>query len=300
MKNSIGRSNEKRRNTLKNVCRVALCCVVIAACFAGLKAQSGKITAKDQKAAEVMTAAIKALGGEKNIDNVKSLILTGSIKSPAGKSPTDDFSQEVELRILFPDNFLWITTRNIPAVNMKITSYLGVADGEFINASFGGPGVTMVTSAGYDQANDVNRIACLLMGALFKPLSAATHTFSSLPNTPDRFSIATDNGTLCEMELDPKEKYPLLIGYKDLRMVSAQKPPPDAPKSDAKTTVLMGSMMKSEAVDAVMRFKDRVAADGVMFPKTIVVEVGKSVTEYQFDKIQINPKLTLKDFELPK
>jgi len=66
-----------------------------------LMAQSGKIATKDQKAAEAITEAIKALGGEKNINGIRSLILTGKTTFLS-----NGVEEEIEIRILLPDNIL--------------------------------------------------------------------------------------------------------------------------------------------------------------------------------------------------
>jgi hypothetical protein len=56
-----------------------------------------------------------------------------------------------------------------------------------------------------------------------------------------------------------------------------------------------------ELVDSVIRFKDRIAVDGVMFPGTIVFESGRGGDrELKIENIQINPKLSLADFEIPQ
>ena len=84
-------------------------CIGIVAVFGAsfLPAQSGEILPKDQKAIEAIAAAKKALGGEKNIDNIKSLILTGTEKQ---LQPAGNYSQHrFELKIMLPDNFIWIT-----------------------------------------------------------------------------------------------------------------------------------------------------------------------------------------------
>jgi len=76
MKDFICRSSKHRRSILKYGHRVLLCCVLITAGVVLLTAQSGKITDKDPKTAE----AITALDGEKNILFVgNSLVIFGNI-----------------------------------------------------------------------------------------------------------------------------------------------------------------------------------------------------------------------------
>jgi hypothetical protein len=115
--------------------------------------------------------------------------------------------------------------------------------------------------------------------------------------TSDKFSIAKETGALGEIEFDPMEKYPILISYKDAvrNIVQIKTPLPNG-----KFNFWMGPG-DEELVDSVMRFKDRVAVNGVMFPGTIVFESGRAGDrELKIEKVQINPKLTLADFEIPQ
>jgi hypothetical protein len=256
-----------------------------------LIAQSGKITAKDQKAAEAIKAAIKALGGEKNIDNIKSLILTGTTKYYSHSA-----IDETEIRILLPDNYLRIDKRIVAG---DMTRYASASKGESQNAAFGSTGNRIVT----DIANEVNRFLCLLMGTLLKGDPVASLTLSAVAGTSSKFSIAKESGALGEIELDPISKYPLLISYKDA--VRNVQPPSVTKTATSKPDKFNFSVSirpgDEELVDSVMRFKDRFDVDGIMFPGTIVFESGRgSDRELKIEKVQINPKLTLADFEIPE
>jgi len=249
-----------------------------------LIAQAGKITAKDQKAAEAITAAIMALGGEKNIDNIKSLILTGTTKYSSHGAV-----DETEIRILLPDNYLRIDKR----IGYGTLQYARASSGESLNIGFtetGGP-------LGVPRANEVNRFASLLIGALLKGDPVAPLIISAVADTSNKFSIAKETGVLGEIEFDPVRKYPLLISYKDaVRNLTIYK----TTYNDGKITSERGGSGNEEFVDSIMRFKDRIAVDGVMFPGTIVFESrGKPISELKFENIQINPKLSLADFEIP-
>jgi len=283
----IVRLNKKRWNLLKCGCRTALYCVAITVGITLLMAQSGKIDTRDQKAAEQITMAKKALGGEKNIDNVKSLIIKGT-----EKYVQSNVEYEMELRILLPDNYIFISTNRSTGVIV----FKGVSNGELRNTGFTKTGERIGVPS-TTSLNELNRFACLLMGALMKDDPVAPLFLSSSANTSNKFSVAKETGVLGEIEFDTKEKYPLHISFKDV-----------AAKTKTETTAdpntRMGSYTRSaeiEAVDAVMRFEDRFAVDGIMFPRTIVYEQrGNAYMEYKFENVQINPKLTLADFEIPK
>ena len=273
--------SENRRNTLKYVRRVLLYSVIMVVCVALLTAQAGKITTKDQKSAESIAAAITALGGEKNIDNIKSLILRGTM-TYSTRSHVD----ETEIRILFPDNYLRIDKR---IGSGSMTRYAGVSSGESRYRVLDGTGGKMYSAA----YNEVNRFAVLLMGALLKGVPVAPLTISAVAGTSDRFSIAKETGVFGEIEVDPVSKYPLLISFKDDKRPTM---------TDGTLSFSMG-IGEVKTIDSVMRFADRVAVDGVMFPGTIFWEPGDSdgtIRELKIEKVLINPPLSLADFEIPE
>jgi len=247
-------------------------------------AQSGKITAKDQKATETIAAAIKALGGEKNINGINSLILIGT-----SKHLTNEIEQEIELRILLPDSFLLISKR----IDINSITYQGVSKGELRNASFDSA-MRNVTVPRFNSDDELKRFACLLLGALLKSDPVAPLTLSSVANTSDKFIFENARGVLGEIEFDPGEKYPMLIKFKDVLQL-----PPQMTQISATQRIF--NPVPTGPGETTMLFKDRSAVNGVMFPKVIVWESGNSsIRELRFDKIQINPKLTLADFEIPQ
>jgi len=237
-------------------------------------------TTKDQKAAEAMAAAIKALGGEENIDGIRSLILSGTLKS-------NSLVKKIEIKMLLPDNFLWIEERG--TVGTKIIDYYGISKGEYRSAGFAGNFKRMMPPV--DYRDEFNRFSCLMMGMLLK--SDVPLTIASMTDSSNRFRVAKATGEQWEIELDSMEKYPNLISYEDAVIL------PMKMFQDPVTKMSVVGHGDTVVVNAVTRFKDRVAIDGVMFPKTIVFE-SRDITEVQLEKIQINPKLTLDDFEIPQ
>ena len=285
MNNLTCGSNESRRDTLKYVRRVLLYSVIMTVCVALLTAQSGKITSKDQKSAEAITAAITALGGEKNIDNIKSLILTGTTKYYSTNRV-----DETEIRILLPDNYL-----RIVKTVYGTTLYDRASKDLSQNAAFDETGNPMPTS----QTNEVNRFACLLLGLLLKGDPATPPTISAVAGTSGRFGIATETGSLGEMEFDPARKYPLLISYKDTVREIVTEREENIVQGKISGFIKIGPGPE-KLVDSIMRFNDRFSVEGVMFPGTIVFESqGKAVRELNIKNIQINPKLTPADLEIP-
>jgi len=262
-----------------------LCCVLIVFGNVLLKAQSEIIASKDPKAAEALTASIKALGGEKNIDAIQSLILTGTTTFAQTK-----VVEEVEVRIFLPDNVIWISKRPM------YIRYNGVSNGVSRNAGFAGKErMGVPTSTAQDE---LKRLAILLIGTALREGPVAPLTLSSVAGASDKYNITNATGDLGVVEFDPKDKFPSFIGFKDV-VADYLSEPTTVPGTNIMRTTLGGPETKN--VDAGMRFKDRVAVDGIMFPMTIVFESGGEVDrEVRFEKIQINPKLTVADFEIPK
>jgi hypothetical protein len=297
MENICYKFNQTRWNILRHRGCVILCCLIMAAGGAvSLIAQSGKITTKDQKAAAAITAAKKALGGEKNIDGIKSLILTGTSKALQPDRSYTTF--KIEIRMLLPDSILWINKTSVG--ESGLTMYSGVSKGELRDAAFFGTQQTQGPERDLRDQKAVNaqldRFAYLLMGALLKSDPIAPITIAPVSGTADKFSMSKAEGVLGEMEFDSKGKYPSLIRYKEtVRKLQPISSNPVAGRTDVS---LFG---RTEIVDAIIRFKDRVATDGVLFPRTISYESrGNIDREMKIEKVLINPKISLEDFELPK
>ena len=278
----------------------SLICIVVSVLISAslLMAQSGQITSKDQSATTAIANAKKALGGETNIEGVKSLVLTGTSKTRQqnGSNITNNF----EIKILLPDNFLWINQPqfSIPGQG-SISMYNGISNGEIISGAFVGTERMPQAKMDLKDQNAINAqldgFARLLIGAILKSDPVAPINVSAT-STPNKFSITTTRGTLCEIEFDSEDGYPSNILYKEV--VSK---PPQMSKDPKSGGMVIGPSGETETVDSFMRFKDRIAVEGILFPKTIIYESrGNIDRELQIEKIQINPKLSLKDFELPQ
>ena len=260
-------------------------CVALVIAGPLLVAQSGKIESKDKKAAAAIEAAKKALGGENIIDGIKSLLLTGTITTGASK-------ENFEIKILLPDNYIkyrkmqddaYDARRNerndlLRSHGINATSrVLGISNGELIEERTTVDGIKTYHKYNIDNMPYANRtldeLARLLLGTILKTDSKAPLTVSSLQGASNKFSVVTARGLLCEIEFDSKHKYPSVITYKDETLPGRQ---------------------------VVVRFKDREAIDGVMFPKTMVEEYEfnnkAGQTKWEFDKVLINPKLDINDF----
>jgi len=264
----------------------AMAAICLSAVF--LMAQSNGITAKDAKAKEAVDAAQKALGGAGKIDGIKSLILSGT-----GTAAYDHF--EFELRMLPPDNYFRFEKhfRTAPTPSTR-TIYSSVSKGEIINLNIIDPTGSMnsapkpIVSKDPDTINaQLGFMARLLIGTLMKagpmPLTMSSGSI------PDRFVITTPSGVLCEIEFDAQSKYPSIIRYKQWLVTSYTPGGPWVPPTP-----------NYEELETVMRFSEWTAVDGIMFPRVVTYKADTVDRVMRFEKIQINPTLTMKDFEIPK
>jgi hypothetical protein len=238
---------------------------VMCLCAVFLTAQSIGVTAKDQKAKEAVDKALKVLGGADKIDGIKSLTLEGTEKLGAS-------SNEFEILMLFPDSFIRIN---------NLAASRSYSDG--ISQETVLPALTFIKDSKINDKLDKKDLATanavlnarrdvwsyFLIGLLAK--AGPTPLAISSGSTPGVFNLTKKNGGAGEIEFDSKTGYPSVVRYKTTR----------------------------ESVE--VRFSNRFSVNGIMFPKTITVPTKIGDTTYnierQINEIQINPKLSLKDFK---
>ena len=270
---------------LRSVHAMAAICL----CAVFLQAQSNGITTKDAKAKEVVDAAHKALGGAEKIDGIKSLILSGT-GTVASTTPF-----EFELRMLLPDNyFRFEKDFETEPYTHTITRHRSISKKETINLTITDPAGSMSTTPRPTTSKDPDTInanlefmARLLVGALMKagpmPLTLSSGSI------PDKFNITAPAGVFWEIEFDAQSKYPSIIRYKQWVVASFTPGGPWIPPTP-----------NYEEQETVMRFSEWMAVDGIMFPRLVTYKADTVDRVMRIEKVQINPKLTLKDFEVPK
>ena len=283
-------SNGVKRTGRFHLClRSVLAMAAICFCTVFLQAQSNGITTKDTKAKEAVDAAHKALGGADKIDGVKSLLLSGT----GAISATVPI--EFDIRWLSPDNYFRLEKAFETTPYIHTTSrYYSVSNRELTTMMFSDPAGTMNTaptprvSKEPDLLNaNLGFIARLLIGTLMKagpmPLTISSSSI------PDRFVITTPVGVLCEIEFDAQSKYPSSLRYKQWVVASITPGGPWVPPTP-----------NYEEQETVMRFSEWMAVDGIMIPRVVTYKADTVDRVMRIEKIQINPNLTSKDFEIPK
>ena len=291
--------------------------VAICASAALLLAQSNGIITKDQKAKEAVDASLKAISGADKIGDIRSLVLKGTLNLLTNKNT---LSSGFEIRILLPDSFVeisWLLPLN---QHSGIRDYSGVSQGILIPPppSTKPPGYDVYRTPNGEMAKftpsqlesfDKNAVinnnynintsldwwACFLFGTLMKigptPLTISSNSEIGV------FTLAKSNDTWGEIEFDSKNSYPSVVRYK-------RPEHPIMPPSEIFSKLIVEYPIFRErlASDIEMRFQDRFPVNGVMFPRviTIIVSTVEHVNEFQIEEVQINPKLSLKDFEIPE
>ena len=248
-------------------------------------AQSGFIRTGDERAAVALTAAYKVLGGENNIGNIKSIVVTGTRTemTASGKN-----SVPLEIRLMLPDYIMKIQTRISSDGTPPVIAYEGVSEGEARMAVGTEQGGYRSMSSSNTLVVDplFNEMTRLLLGTL---LQSGPITPLTLTSSGDRFTVTSPEGVFGTIEFDPAINCPIAIRYKET--VSITNP----------TT----KKMESQLVDVIMQFSNREEISGVMFPKTITWKSSENSAlsidrELKIEKIQINSGLTRKDFDVPE
>jgi len=331
--NRINAVNLTGTGRLSFYLRVCAAMAAVCVCAALLSAQSGGITTKDAKAKEAMDAAIKSIGGAGKIGEIKSLVIKGTwsrlpneeyIKS-SGAVRLPPYTNQMEIRILLPGNFVMI--RDL----MNGAGYRGFSQGELIpipsplpefgamaKKSDGRGGleyvgtpldVTAVSRKALTALNDYNannmvgEWSRFLLGMLMKA-DLAPLTISS-GSTSGVFTLTKKDGALGEIEFDSKTGYPVVVRYKK------QKPPSEwADWHYGRMALLRAYFGEPDTIGDLnseqdpgsgeIRFQDRFSVDGIMFPRVITTTESdnEAITELRIEEVSINPKLSLKDFEV--
>ena len=330
MKRRVSRINAVNVTVWRSFClRVGAAMAAVCVCAALLTAQSGGITTKDAKAKEAVDAAIKAIGGSGKIGDIKSLVIKGTLGrfQPA----------EMEIRILLPDSFVQIVESSLDGHRYegisqgklipppysskgkaghspeeifpsftppKISNHSGTPGGETAPASLESAEDRAERHIAATNNFHINRrtgeLSRFLIGTLMKTGSAPM-TISS-GSTSGVFNLTKNDGEAAgEIEFDSKSGYPSVIRYEN------PKPPPGhimaasvIVNHDGSLTV--GGISAQNPGGGEIRFQDHFSVSGIMFPKVITYTqwYNDTVTELRIEEVLINPKLSLKNFEVPQ
>jgi len=312
-----------RRETIAAVALLALMSITLLTSPQILLSQPDGVIATDLKAEEAVAAARTALGGVDKIDGIESLVIKGKViraifssstqsKNPGVMMKTDTFAYDTEIRILLPDNFLQIDIRPardrgllndfIPSTK-STTAYSGISQGKLLGPPsvqvFGSGGVvqpdaeTLARRQANDVRNQTDEWSRFMIGILAK---SGPVQLTLLPSaTPGVFNVEKQDEVLGEVEFDSKTGYPSLVRWK------TPGPPPLNISGNLETFLAEWSNDPENMVDGEIRFRDHFSVDGVMFPRVVQWLIpGRRDMELWIEEVQINPNLSLEDFQAPE
>jgi len=202
------------------------------------------VAQEDKKAAEVLAAARKAIGGKK-LDSLTSLSIQAAMQRNAGNF---QMTSDVELLVELPDKYMRSEVSNNPMVNMantlgfngdrplKSAAPGGIAPGGGMVIRMGGPGGPPFGSGEKptpEQQQQIDRqmvrasrheISRLMLGwfGMTHPSLSAQYTYAGEAESPDGkahvIDVKSADGFAARLFIDEKTQLPLMLTY--------QAPPP--------------------------------------------------------------------------
>jgi hypothetical protein len=261
--------------------------------------------AGDTKAEQLMAQARAALGGEKNLNNVKGLTASGTYQRTLQDRQV---SGEVTLDLQLPDKLLRTESMS-PMGDFTVITEQGV-NGETllrnqrsVNAP---PGV--VIRMGQPPTGDAeaqairNAHADLARTALAFLLAspALPLEFSSggeAESDEGKADVVEANGAgnfAARIFLDQKSHRPLMLVYRGVAprvmIQTRQGPPPEAGRGRGEAPHTAADVPAPQVVDIALYLDDYKPVDGVMLPHRLARSVdAKPTEEMTFKTIKINP-----------
>jgi len=257
-------------------CMCAMVAVFLCAVF--MTAAADGITTKDKNAKEAVDKAIKALGGKEKIDGIKSLVIKATMRSTASQPGISETPTDFEIRVLFPDNIIQI---NRHPEKKTVLGFQGVSKGKAVRPL---PKQVDENSTRADEMRAASYPSLLqqslrsVLGMIMK--SGSTSVTISSGAKPGVFEMRINTGqkyydnTPDEIEFDA-DGYPSVIRHLGIANLGGELRPIE------------------------QRFSERFSVDGIMFPR-VITNNGPISSVVRIEEVQINPKLSLKDFEIPR
>jgi hypothetical protein len=282
----------------------------------------GSIAARmegDAKAAQLLTQARAALGGEKNLARVQGLTLSGSYERTVGDR---QLSGELTIDLQLPDRMLRTETMN-PVGDMTVVVEQGINGEKLLRnqRTLNGPPGAIVRMAPPPATADAeaqavrNARADMVRTMLVMLLTSP----SSLPvefayggeaeadeGKADVIDAKAAGNFAAKLFLDQKTHRPLLLQYRgvapQMRIQTQQvQGPPDPERlrrAEQAAHDAAGTPPAPQLVDIALYVDDYKPVDGVMLPHHVSRSVdGKPMEEMTFKAIKVNPNFKPGTFE---
>ncbi|HMF93553.1 MAG TPA: hypothetical protein VKE96_04630 [Vicinamibacterales bacterium] len=274
----------------------------------------------DTKAAQLLAQARAALGGEKNLANVRGLTCTGSYERTLGDR---QLSGEVTLDLQLPDKMLRTETVN-PIGDMTIVVAQGINGEKLLRSqqTLNGPPGAIIRmappAANADAETQALRnaraemartlLAFLLATPASQPVEFAYGGEAEADEGKAEVLDAKGEGSFAvRLFVDQKTHRPLMLQYRgvapQVRIQTQQMQGPPDPerlrRAEQAAHDAAGTAPPPQLVDIALYLDDYKSVDGVMLPHHIARSIdGKPVEEMTFKTIKVNPAFKSGAFEV--
>jgi hypothetical protein len=289
--------------------------------------------AQDAKAAEILAAAQKAIGGTK-LDALKGLSVQASVQRNVGSM---QMQTETELLLEMPDKYV---RSDVSSGMMNMTMSAGFNGDRAIlpagatAASGGGMIIRMGGGAAMhadphgaekptpEQLEQMNsgavrnarqEVSRLMLGwfAMPHPSLKAQYTYAGEAESPDGkayvIDVKDEDGFAARLFIDQNSKLPLMLTYKgrQARMVTRTRGPqvtttqgrPQQLSEEEAKRLRETAVAPAPMADFSLFFEDWREVDGVNFPHVVRrASEGATNEEWKVNKVTVNPKIDAKKF----
>jgi hypothetical protein len=275
--------------------------------------------AADEKAAEILSQARKALGGEK-LDKLQGLSAEGSYRRVMGER---EMSGDLELALQLPDKYLRMETVGLDPSN-PMRRFSGFNGTTVIESTSGGGGGMMfrtMMGPGPDgreltpEEREQRRLRMIQrdFGRLLVVLTAGStpafpveYTWAGVAESDDGKADVLDvkgpDDFSARLFVDQATHLPLMLSYREpmprfqqFRGTAGQ---PPSREEIEKRMAEMRAAGPPPLADVQLFVADHEKVDGVLLPRTVRRAVdGKTVEELQLTKLQVNPAFKADKFE---
>jgi hypothetical protein len=280
---------------------------------------AGPALAADDKAAEILVQARKALGGDK-LEKLQGLAVEGTYRRVMGER---EMSGDLELALQLPDKYLRMETLAFDPSNpvRRFSGFNGTTVLESTSGGGGGMMFRQMAGPGPDgreltpEEREQRRLRMVQrdFGRLLVVLTAgSTPTFpveytwtgvaESDEGKADVLEVKGPDDFTARLFVDQVTHLPLMLSYREpmprFQQFRGGGGQPPSREEIEKRMAEMRAAGPPPLVDVQLFVSDHEKTGGVLLPKTVRRAVdGKTIEEWQLSKLQVNPTFKADKFE---
>jgi len=289
-----------------------------------LVAWAAPVFAKDAHADELIKQAREAIGGEDQLQKLKSIHIAGQFRRMFGES---QMGGDREISILLPDKYSVEDAMNPGGLSTALINTRTLNGDHAWNASSGGgggmvfrigtPGGAQATpeqiEAGLRRVFTIEMVRYVLALTLQAPSSfAVDYSYAGESDVDDAKADVIDvtgpDKFAVRLFFDKQSHLPLLISYRGpkpriftmTRQAGSAPKPEDVKKMQEEAEKKHAAEItdKPEEVDFYIRLSDQKKVNGLMLPhKFTFLTEGEVSEEFEISKYQVNPQFKSDKFE---